>query len=113
MILLNDLKFRLNYYWLTYIYLQLEKLKHHQNTQRILYKRSIDESYRLLLAIELIQKSNYSNTYHINEDLIIPISTFIKTEDSYFHKKKLYLNSIIQKFGLPTLFIILLITESK
>ncbi len=54
MILLNDSKFKLDYYWPTYIYLQLEKLRYHQNTQRILCKRSIDESHRLSLAIKLI-----------------------------------------------------------
>src|ERR1044071_6771958 len=64
MVLLNDPRFRLNHYWPTYIYLQLEKLRHHQNTQRILHKKNIDESYRLPLAIELLQQSNYSNTYH-------------------------------------------------
>ena len=32
MILLNDSRFRLDYYWLTYTYLQLEKLRHYQNT---------------------------------------------------------------------------------
>src|SRR6266542_1174727 len=66
MILLNDSRFRLDYYWLTYTYLQLEKLRHYQNTQRILRKKNIDESHKLPLIIELIQQSNYSNTYHIN-----------------------------------------------
>lgn len=113
MILLNDPRFRLDHYWPTYIYLQLEKLRHHQNTQRILHKKSVDESYRLPLAIELIQQSNYSNTYHINEDLTIPIPTFIRTGDSYFHEKELHLNSMLQKFGLPTLFITLSMAESK
>ena len=113
MILLNDSRFRLDHYWPTYIYLQLEKLRHHQNTQRILYKRSINESHRLSLAIKLIQKSNYSNTYHISKDLTILIPTFIRIGDSYFYKKELYLNSIIQKFELSTLFITLSIAESK
>ncbi len=66
MILLNDPRFRLDHYWSTYTYLQLEKLRHYQNTQRILCKKNIDESHKLPLAIELIQQSNYSNTYHIN-----------------------------------------------
>ena len=114
MILLNDPRFRLDHYWPTYIYLQLEKLRHHQNTQRILRKKNVDESYRLLLAIELLQQSNYSNAYHINEDLTIPIPTFIRTGDSYFHEKELHLNSMLQNnFGLPTLFITLSMVESR
>jgi len=113
MILLNDLRFRLDHYWSTYTYLQLEKLRHYQNTQRILHKKNIDESHRLPLAIELIQQSNYSNTYYINEDITIPIPIFIRTGDFYFHEKELHLNSMLQKFGLPTLFITLLMAESK
>ncbi len=113
MILLNDSRFRLDYYWPTYTYLQLEKLRYHQNTQRILCKKNINKSHRLPLTIELIQQSNYSNTYHINEDITIPISTFIRTENSYFHEKELHLNSMLQKFGLFTLFITLSMAESK
>ncbi len=94
-ILLHDLRFRLDHYWLTYIYLQLEKLHHNQNTQCILQKKNINESHWLLLPIELIKQSNYSNAHCINEDLLIPIPTFIRTGDSYFHEKELHLNSII------------------
>src|SRR3989337_1578173 len=39
MILLNDPRFRPDHYWSSYTYLQLEKLRHHQNTLRILRQR--------------------------------------------------------------------------
>jgi hypothetical protein len=113
MILLNDPRFRLDHYWPSYIYLQLEKLRHHQNTQRILRKKNIDDLNRLPLPIELIQPSNYSNSKHINEDLTIPIPTFIRTGDSYFHEKELHLNSMLQNFGLPSVFITLSMAESR
>ena len=113
MILLNDPRFRLDHYWPTYTYLQLEKLRHHQNTQRILRQKNVDELHQRPLPTELLQQSNYSNTRRINEDLTIPIPTFIRTGDSYFHEKELHLNSMLQKFALPTLFITLSMAESR
>src|SRR5436190_2142506 len=74
----------------------------------------MDELHRNPLPIELIQRSNYSsNARRINEDLTAPIPTFIRTGDSYFHEKELHLNSILQKLGLPTIFITLSMAESR
>ena len=113
MILLNDPRFRLDHYWPSHTYLQLEKLRHHQNTQRILRKKNLDESHRNPLPIELIQQSNYSNARCINENLTTPIPTFIRTGDAYFHEKELHLNSMLKKLGLPTVFITLSMAESR
>jgi hypothetical protein len=113
MLLLNDPRFRLDHYWPSHTYLQIEKLRHHQNTQRILHKKNIDESRRLPTSIDLIQQNNYSNRRRINEELTIPLPTFIRTGDSYFHEKELHLNSMLHSLGLPTIFITLSMAESR
>ena len=43
----------------------------------------------------------------------MPIPTFIRTGDSYFDEKELHLNSMLQKRGLPTVFITLSMAESR
>lgn len=43
----------------------------------------------------------------------MPIPTFIRTGDSYFHEKELHLNSMLRKLGLPTIFITLSIAENR
>jgi hypothetical protein len=94
MLLFDDPRFRLDHYWPTYIYLQIEKLRHHQNTRRILHQRNVDQLHRLPVFNELMQQSNYSNRRCINENLTIPIPTFIRTGESYFHEKELHLTKI-------------------
>ena len=43
---------------------------------------------------------------------MILLPSFIRTENTYFHQKQLHLNSMINKLGLPTLFITLSMAES-
>ncbi len=43
----------------------------------------------------------------------MPIPTFIRIDDSYFHEKELHLNSMLQKLDLPTIFITLSMAENK
>src|SRR5271154_1569708 len=112
--LLNiDYRFRLHHYWPAWSYLQLEKLRNHQNTQRILRQQSFDTLYNPPTAIEIIEQSSYTGGYKYNEKKTIPLPTFIRTGDTYFQKKTMHLNSMIAGLQLPTIFITLTMAESS
>uniref|UniRef100_U9URS6 Uncharacterized protein n=2 Tax=Rhizophagus irregularis TaxID=588596 RepID=U9URS6_RHIID len=87
-----DPRWRLHHYWPSWSYLQLEKLRHHQNTQRLLQQSCMMNSNHadnitLPSARELIRPSSYSSRNIIDENITIPIPTFICTGDSYFHQR--------------------------
>ncbi|RGB21935.1 hypothetical protein C1646_776965 [Rhizophagus diaphanus] len=63
-------------------------------------------------ARDLLQPSAYISHNIIDENMTLPIPTFICTGDTYFHQKQLHLNAMIQKIGLPKLFIILSMAEN-
>jgi hypothetical protein len=112
--LLNiDYRFRLHHYWPAWSYLQLEKLRNHQNTQRILRQQSANTFYNPPTAIEIIEQSSYTRGYKYNEEKTIPLPTFIRTGDTYFQKKTMHLNSMIAGLQLPTLFITLSMAEAS
>jgi DNA replication protein DnaC len=112
--LLNvDYRFRLHHYWPAWSYLQLEKLRNHQNTQRILRQKDADTCYRPPTAIEIIEQSSYTERYKYNEEKTIPLPTFIRTGDTYFQRKLMHLNSMIAGLELPTIFITLTMAESS
>ena len=53
--LLNiDYRFRLHHYWSVWSYLQLKKLRNHQNNQRFLCQHNADMAHRPPTAIEII-----------------------------------------------------------
>ncbi len=107
-----DPRWRLHHHWPSWSYLQLEKLRHHQNTQRLLRQSNLTSNTTLPTAMDLLQPSNYSSRNIINETITTPIPSFIRTGDTYFHQKQLHLNSMINKLGLPSLFITLSMAES-
>ena len=114
-----DPRWRLHRHWPSWSYLQLEKLRHHQNTQRILRQSHLESGTRnngntnLPTARDLLRSSTYSSRNIIDENKTIPIPTFVRTGDTYFHQKELHLNAMLQKLGLPTLFITLSMAESR
>src|SRR3989337_1777454 len=109
-----DLRWRLHHYWSSWSYLQLEKLKHHQNTQRLLKQTNMDSNNpRLPTARQLLRPSNYHPYNIIDENKITLLPSFIQTEDTYFYQKQLYLNAIVKNKGLPTLFITLSMVENR
>ncbi|PKY55820.1 hypothetical protein RhiirA4_475561 [Rhizophagus irregularis] len=87
-----DPRWRLHHHWPSWSYLQLEKLRHHQNTQRLLQQSRMmnsnnDINVTLPSARELIRPSSYSSCNILDENITIPIPTFIRTGDSYFHQR--------------------------
>jgi hypothetical protein len=112
--LLNiDYRFRLHHYWPAWSYLQLEKLRNHQNTQRILRQQDADNIFQPPTAIEIIERSSYTRGYKYNEKKTIPLPTFIRTGDTYFQRKIMHLNSMIAGLQLPTVFITLSMAEAS
>jgi DNA replication protein DnaC len=107
-----DSRFRLNHKWLAWSYLQLEKMRNHQNNQRIWRQNQADRVYRPPTAAQIIQQSAYSNRPIINESITTTLPTFIRTGDTYFHEKELHVNTMISSYGLPSLFITLTMAES-
>jgi hypothetical protein len=107
-----DSRFRLNHRWLAWSYLQLEKIRNHQNNQRIWRQNQADKIYRPPTAAELIKKSTYSDNSIIDESITTTLPTFIRTGDTYFHEKQLHVNTMISSYGLPSLFITLTMAES-
>ena len=105
-------RWRLHHHWPSWSYLQLEKLRHHQNTQRLLRQSYLD-NIELPNAQDLLQQSSYESRNIINESKTFPLPTFMRTGDTYFHERQLHLNAMLQKLGLPTLFITLSMTENR
>src|SRR5215216_5672337 len=71
-----DPRWRLHHHWPSWSYLQLEKLRHHQNTQRLLKQAQLNlgNGNRLPVGRELLQPSEYNpSSYRINEDITTPI----------------------------------------
>ncbi|EXX69470.1 PIF1-like helicase domain-containing protein [Rhizophagus irregularis DAOM 181602=DAOM 197198] len=108
-----DPRWRIHHYWPYWSYLQLEKLRHHQNTQRLLKQSQLNSPTDPLTARDLLQPSSYGRRNIIDEGKTIPIPSFVRTGDTYFHQKELHLNAMIKKLGLPTLFITLSMAENR
>ncbi len=66
-----------------------------------------------LHAINLIQKSLYTDKPIINERITTTLPTFIRIGDSYFHEKEHHINAMINNFSLPQLFITLTMNENR
>ena len=107
-----DSRFRLHHRWLAWSYLHLEKMRNHQNNQRIWRQNQADIVYRPPTAAQLIQRSSYSDRPIIDESITTTLPTFIRTGATYFHEKELHVNTMISSYGLPSLFITLTMAES-
>lgn len=102
--------FRLHYYWPKWIYMQVEKIRIHQNSVRLLRQKQNDNIYRPRGGT-LLQQSLYTNQTIVSKALTTSIPSFIHTGDTYFHRKEMHFNTMIQTFGLPTLFLTLTFSE--
>ena len=82
--------------------------------QRLIHQfhLNLGNTANLPSARDLLRPSAYTLQNVINKNLIIPIPTFVRTGDTYFQQRQLHLNSMLQKIGLPTLFITLSMAES-
>ncbi|CAB4382134.1 unnamed protein product [Rhizophagus irregularis] len=77
-----DSRFRLHHRWLAWSYLQLEKIRNHQNNQRIWRQNKADKIYSPPNAAELIKQSTYSNNLIIDESITTTLPTFIRTGET-------------------------------
>ena len=80
-----DPRWRLHHHWPSWLYLQLEKLRHYQNTQRLLRQSNLTFNTTLPTATNLLQLSNYSSRNIINETITTLLPSFIRTGDTYFY----------------------------
>ena len=101
-----DPRFRLFHTWIAWSYLRLEKIRNHQNTARFMRQQHADSNTNPTAA-NLLRRSQYTNNLIIDEDKTMPLPTFIRTGDSYFHEKELHVNAMVTTKGLPQLFITL------
>lgn len=108
-----DYRFRVHPLWPTWSYLQLEKLRNYQNTQRLLRIHNIEQTLQPRTAAELLTSSLYDGAPIINEESTDPLPTFIRTGDSYFRSKQHHLDTMIDSFGLPKLFITMTMAEGS
>lgn len=109
----KDPRFRLHYTWPAWSYLQLEKYRNHQNNQRILRQNQVSQLFNPPRAVDLIQSSIYNDRPIINEKITTTLPTFIRTGDSYFREKEHHVNAMINRYGLPQLFITLTMNEGR
>ena len=109
----KDPRFRLHHTWPAWSYLQLEKYRNHQNNQRIFRQNQTSQLYNPPHAIDLIQRSVYNNKPIINENITTTLPTFIRTGDSYFREKEHHVNAMVNRYGLPQLFITLTMNEGR
>src|SRR5436190_1000035 len=85
------------------------------NTQRLICQSHLNlgNTTNLPSARDLLRPSAYTSRNVINENLTIPIPTFVRTGDTYFQQRQLHLTSMLQQIALPTLFITLSMVESR
>ncbi|CAG8639383.1 7251_t:CDS:2, partial [Dentiscutata heterogama] len=62
-----------HHYWPAWAYLQLEKFRNFQNTQRLIRQSAADETHRPPIAIEIIERSTYTDGWRYNETKTSPI----------------------------------------
>ena len=105
LLLCPDPRWRLSWYWPHYIYLTLEKLRNHQNRTRMLHQRNISTSHQLTTA-DFITNSIYTGRPIINETKTTTVPSYIRTGDSYFRQKEHHINTMVQAFDLPQIFIL-------
>jgi hypothetical protein len=108
-----DSRFRLHPTWPMWSYLQLEKLRNHQNTARLLRIKDAERSTLPNTARDLLCQSLYGDNVIIDEEKTDPLPTFIRTGDTYFREKQYHLDTMITNLQLPTLFITLTMAEGK
>ncbi|GBC12209.2 PIF1-like helicase domain-containing protein [Rhizophagus irregularis DAOM 181602=DAOM 197198] len=97
LLLCPDPRWRLSWYWPHYIYLTIEKLRNHQNRNRILNQYNTSLSHQLTTA-DLITNSIYTGRPIINEKNTTTIPSYIRTGDSYFRQKEHHINTMVQGF---------------
>jgi len=107
-----DPRFRLSWYWPFYTYLNLEKLRNHQNRNRIIKQKNTDRANHPTLG-DLLATSNYTGRTIIDETRTTTILSYIRTGDTYWRKKEHQLSTIIKTFGLPQIFYTLTMAEGK
>jgi PIF1-like helicase/Helitron helicase-like domain at N-terminus len=109
----KDPRFRLHHIWPAWSYLQLEKYRNHQNNQRIFRQNQVSELCNPPRAVDLIQRSVYNDQPIINEQNTTTLPTFIRTGDTYFREKEHHVNAMMNRYGLPQLFITLTMNEGR
>ena len=80
-------------------YLQLEKLRNFQNNCRLFRQKNIDNVSRPPTAAQLLRESAYTTNLIIDENVTTPLPTFIRTGDTYYHKKEHHLNTMVTELG--------------
>jgi len=99
-LLCPDPRFREDWYWPFWTYINLEKLRNHQYHTRLLRQKGTDRDLHPRGA-DLISQSVYNGRPIINENVTTTLPSFIRTGQTFFYRKGLQLNTIIQSFGLP------------
>jgi len=77
-----DSRFRLSWYWPFYTYLNLEKLRNHQNRNRILKQRNSNRADHPTLG-DILALSAYTRRPIIDEVETTTIPSYIRTGDTY------------------------------
>ena len=78
-----------------------------------MWQHNANITYHPPTTIKIIERSSYIKRYKYNEKKTTSLPTFIRIDDTYFQRKIMHLNNMITGFQLPTLFIILSMTEGS
>ena len=118
--MLSDAKIKLNsvishfrddWHWPSWIYLEIEKKRIHQNTARLLRIDRYNHIYDLPTGTDLLQQSMFGSWNMIDERVTSTIPEFVRTGDTFFHKAESNINAMLKAFGLPSLFITVTFSE--
>ncbi len=82
-----DPRFRLHIYWLHWLYMNLEKIRNHQNRTRILKQNNANQ-HNCLTAADLITTSIYNDKPIIDESITSTLPSYIRTGSTYFREKE-------------------------
>ena len=98
-----DPRFRLHLYWPHWSYMNLEKIRNHQNHARILRQKNANQQ-NCLTAADLITNSIYNNKPIINENITTTLPSYIRTGNTYFKEKEYQVQTMVDAFQLPQIF---------
>ena len=92
-----DPRFCLHLHWPHWSYMNLEKIRNHQNHTRILRQKNINQQ-NCLTAADLITNSIYNNKPIVNENITTTLPSYIRIGNTYFKEKEYQVQTMVDAF---------------
>ncbi|KAH8586719.1 hypothetical protein B0O99DRAFT_602268 [Bisporella sp. PMI_857] len=104
-------RFRDDWYWPAYAYMEVEATRIFQHNCRIVSGRTRQALDGRMPNPELLQQSAYGPWSVINEKLTTTMPGFIRTGESYFLENERKIKAMLDTYNIPTLFVTITFNE--